>query len=121
MSKTAVVILSDPKGGAQEAIGRVLNGLAVAYDYQEAGEEVKVIFQGTGTRWPELLQKEDHMAHKIYKAIEGNIEGVSAACSEVWGANPSGLDLIANNPIPNTPGLSSFVELHKEGYNVLVF
>lgn len=121
MNKTAIIILSDPKGGAEESIGRLLNGLAAAYDYKEAGSEVKIIFQGTGTRWPELLQKEDHMANKLYKILEENIEGVSSACAKVWGANPSGLDLIANNPLPNTPGLSSFVELQKDGYNVLTF
>ncbi len=121
MNKTAIVILSDPKGGAEESIGRLLNGLAAAYDYKAGGEEVKIIFQGTGTRWPEQLQKEGHMAHKLYKTLEENIEGISSACSKVWGANPSGLDLIANNPLPNTPGLSSFVALQKDGYNVLIF
>ncbi len=121
MSKTAIVILSDPKGGADESVARLLNGLAAAYDYKEAGHEVKIIFQGTGTRWPELLQKEDHMANGLYKSLEENIEGVSSACAKVWGANPSGLDLITNNPIPNTPGLSSFVELEKDGFNVLIF
>lgn len=121
MSKTAIIILSDPKAGSDESTGRVLNALAAAYDYKAAGEEVKIIFHGTGTRWPEQLQKEDHMAHKVYKAIEENIEGVSAACAAVWGADPSGLDLITNNPIPGTPGLSSFVKLQKEGYTILTF
>jgi len=30
--------------------------LAAVYDYREAGSEVKIIFQGTGTRWPEPLE-----------------------------------------------------------------
>lgn len=121
MSKTAIIIMSDPKAGLDESTGRLLNGLAAAYDYKAAGDDVKIIFQGTGSRWPELLQKEDHMAHKIFKAIEENIEGISAACASVWGAEPSGYDLIKNNPIPGTPGLSSFVKLEKEGYNILTF
>lgn len=121
MSKTAIIIFSDPKGGTDESVSRLLNGLAAAYDYKEAGEDVKIIFQGTGARWPELLQKEDHMAHKLYKILEENIEGISSACASLWGANPSGLDLIANNPLPNTPGLSSFVQLQKDGYHILTF
>jgi len=121
MSKTAIVIISDPKSGTDESLARVLNGMAAAYDFKNNGEEVKIIFSGTGTRWPEQLQKETHIGHKIYKEIEGIIEGVSAACSQIFGANPSGLDLIKNNPVPNTPGLPSLVQLQKDGFNIITF
>jgi len=121
MNKTAIIIVSDPKSGADESLGRALNGLAAAYDFKQAGEEIKILFQGAGTRWPEVLQKEDHPAHKIYQAIEDKIEGVSAACASLFGANPSGLDLITGNPIPNTAGLPSLVQLRKDDYNILIF
>ncbi len=61
------------------------------------------------------------MARKLYTMLKNNIAGVSSACATVWGANPSGLDLISNNPLPNTPGLSSFVQLQNDGYNILTF
>ena len=75
--KTAIIILSDPKGESEESLGRVFNGLAAAYDYKSAGKEVSILFQGAGTRWPEVLQKENHPAienentvvvspHKVY-------------------------------------------------------
>ena len=51
--KTAVVIMSDPKSGSEEALGRVFNGLAVASECKEKGDEVAVVFNGAGTRWPE--------------------------------------------------------------------
>ena len=121
MSKTAIIILSDPKAGADESLGKLLNGLAAAYDFKQAGKDVKVLFQGAGTRWPEQLQKEDHMAHKIFKAVEEEIEGVSAACSQLFGADPAGMDLIGGNPIPNTPGLPSLVKLQDDGYQILTF
>lgn len=121
MNKTAIVIFSDPKSGADEALGRVLNGLAAAYDYQQGDGEVKVIFQGAGTRWPAELQKPEHPANKVYQLIEKNIEGVSSACADVFGATPSGLDLIKNNPLPGTSGISSFKALHDQGYQVLTF
>ena len=119
--KTAIIILSDPKSGADESLGKALNGMAAAYDFKQAGEEVKILFQGAGTRWPQELQKEDHLAHKIYKAVEDKIEGVSAACSKLFGADPSGHDLIGGNPIPNTAGLPSLVQLRKDGYTILTF
>ena len=119
--KTAIVILSDPKSGSDEALGRVFNALAVAYDFKNAGEEVSILFQGTGTRWPEALQKEDHPVHELFKAVEDKIQGVSSACTDVFGANPSGFDLIKDNKVPNTSGLPSLKNLQEEGYNVLVF
>jgi len=121
MSKTAIVVLSDPKAENDEALGRLFNALAAAYDLKEANQEVKVIFQGAGTRWPEQLQKAEHPAHGIYEKIADHIEGVSSACADVFGANPSGLDLIKNNPVPGTSGVSSFLKLQQDGFNILTF
>ena len=121
MSKTAIVVFSDPRSGTEESLGRVFNGLAAAYDFKEAGEDVKIIFQGTGTRWPEQLQKTDHALHTLYKSVEDKIEGVSAGCVAAFGANPSGFDLVSDNKVPGTSGVPSFAKLKKEGYNVLIF
>ncbi|NIJ44931.1 hypothetical protein FHR24_001370 [Wenyingzhuangia heitensis] len=121
MSKVAIVLLSDPKTGAEESLGRLFNALAAVYDFKESGVAVKLIFQGTGTRWPEVLQNEEHPAYKVFKAVEDKVEGVSSACADVWGANPSGYDLITNNPLPNTSGISSYAKLIEEGYTVINF
>jgi len=121
MSKTAIIILSDPKMGSDEATSRLLNGLAAAYDFKQAGEEVKILFHGTGTRWPKVLQDESHFGNNIYEQVKDKIEGVSAACTAVWGADPAGHDLISGNDIPGTPGLPSIVKLQKDGYQVLTF
>ena len=40
--ETTIVILSDPKNGSEEALGRVFNGLAAAYDFKQAGDEVSI-------------------------------------------------------------------------------
>ncbi|MBU2525386.1 MAG: DsrE family protein [Bacteroidetes bacterium] len=121
MSKTAIVVLSEPKAGSEEALGRVFNALAAAYDFKEANEDVKIIFQGAGTRWPEVLQQESHPGNALYKAVEDKIEGISCGCADVFGANPSGLDLVKDNKIPGTTGLSSFFKLQKEGYSIITF
>ncbi|MCK0192933.1 DsrE family protein [Arenibacter sp. F20364] len=121
MSKTAIVVLSDPKEGSDEALGRVFNALGTVYEFKVANEEVKIIFQGAGTRWPEILQKEDHPANALYKAIEDKIEGISCACADVFGADASGLDLIKNNPLPGTSGSSSYAALQNDGYTIINF
>ena len=86
MNKTAIFILSDPKTGGEEALGRAFNGLAAAYDIKQSGGEVSITFQGTGTRWPALISLAGHSLHDLYNLVKGNVAGVSCACAEVFGA-----------------------------------
>ncbi len=39
MNKTAIVVLSEPKAGSEEALGRVFNALAAAYDFKTAARK----------------------------------------------------------------------------------
>ncbi len=123
--KAAIIILSDPKSGSEEALGRVFNALAAAYDFKQKGDDVTVLFQGTGTRWPGELVKADHPAHDLYEAVIDTVAGVSCACADVFGstqgAEEAGLDLIKENPVPGTGGLPSLQKLVSEGYTVLTF
>lgn len=124
--KAAIVVLSDPKSGSQEeALGRVFNALAAAYDFKQRGDDVSVLFQGAGTRWIGELAKEDHPAHQLYKEVEGTIAGISCACADVFGgseeAKANGFDLITDNPVPGTTGLPSLAALIGEGRTVLTF
>jgi len=119
--KTAIIVLSDPKGGSEESLGRVFNALATAYDYKNAGKEVSILFQGAGTRWPEALQKTDHPAHELFEAVADKIQGISCACADVFGADTTGYDLIKENSVPKTTGLPSLSKLQDQGFNVLTF
>lgn len=123
--KTAVVVLSDPKSGNDESLGRVFNALATAYDFKQKGEEVEIVFQGAGSRWPAELTKADHPAHDLYEAVSDTVAGVSCGCADVFGATEeaeqSGLDLIRDNPVPGTSGLASVQRLVAEGATVLTF
>lgn len=123
--KTAIIILSDPKTGSEEALGRVFNALAAAYDFKQAKDEVEILFQGAGTRWVGELTKPDHPAHVLFKEVEDKVAGVSCGCADVFGgaedARKSGFDLITNNPVPGTSGLPSLRQLQNDGFNVLIF
>ena len=123
--KAAIIVLSDPSSKSEEALGRVFNALAAAYDFKNGGDEVTVLFQGTGTRWVGELQKKDNPAHALYEAVRDRVAGVSCACAEVFGATDeaekSGFDLIKDNAVPGTPGLPSLRKLNAEGYTVLTF
>jgi hypothetical protein len=121
MSKTAIVVLSDPKTGSEEALGRVFNALGVAYDCKTNEEEVVILFQGAGSRWPETLQNENHPVHALYNAVKDKIKGVSSGCADVFGANASGYDLVSENQVPGTSGLPSLVKLQKDGFEIITF
>lgn len=123
--KTAIVILSDPKNGSEEALGRLFNGLAAAYEFKQRGQEVTVLFQGAGTRWAGELVKKDHPAYALFVAVKDKVAGVSCGCADVFGAREGaaacGLDLITDNPIPQTSGVASLARLTAEGYTIITF
>ncbi len=123
--KAAIVILSDPKSGSEEALGRVFNALAAAYDYQQNGDDVTIQFQGAGSRWIAELTQPDHPAHELFDAVKDQVRGVSCGCADVFGATEevenAGFDLIKDNPVPDTTGLASLRNLVNDGYTVLTF
>jgi DsrE/DsrF-like family len=123
--KAAIIILSDPKSGSEDALGRVFNGLAAAYDFKQQGDEVTVRFQGAGTRWIGELSKDDHPAHSLFEAVKDHVAGVSCGCADVFGGTEdvekAGLDLIKDNAVPGTSGLASLRKLVADGFSILTF
>jgi hypothetical protein len=122
--KVAIFIFSDANAG-EEALGRLFNGLATAYDFKQRKIEVAVYFQGTGTRWAGVVKNPDHPVHALFTAVEDKIVGVSSGCADVFGARETaiknGFDLVAGNDVPGTSGLPSIGELIAGGFTVLTF
>ena len=122
--KAAIVVLADPTGG-DDALGRVFNALAAAKDFEERGDDVSVLFQGSGTRWPAVLADETHPAYSLYAALQGSIVGASDACATVFaardGVTDAGLELIDENHIDGVGGLPSLARLSANGYAVPTF
>jgi hypothetical protein len=123
--KAAIVVLSDPAQGSEEALGRVFNALAATWDFKQNADEVTLQFQGAGSRWVGELSKPDHPAHELFRAVEDKVAGVSCGCADVFGAadqvERSGLELLRDNPVPGTSGLPSLRRLASEGYTVMTF
>ena len=122
--KTAIIIMSDPKSG-DEALGRLFNGLATAYESKTNGDPVTVAFLGAGSRWPEVVSKSDHPANALFNEVKDSIAGVSCGCADVFGASDGakacGVNLLTDNPIPGTSGMASLRKYINEGYTVLSF
>ena len=123
--KAAILVLSDPRSGSEEALGRLFNALASAYEFKARGEEVTVLFQGAGSRWISEVSKPEHPAHALFEEVKDRVAGVSCGCAEVFGATEdvekSGFELIKDNPVPGTSGLPSLQKLIGQGYTVLTF
>jgi len=123
--KAAILILSDPNHGKEEALGRVFNALATAFDFKQRGAEVAVLFNGTGTRWIAELKNPEHPVYELFEAVKDTVAGVSCGCADVFGAaeevDKSGFDYLTDNPVPGTRGLPSLHQLTSEGYSILTF
>lgn len=123
--KAAIIILSDPKTATDEALGRVFNALAAAYDFKQQGDEVTVLFQGAGSRWIAELSKSDHPVRALFDSVKDTVAGVSCGCAEVFGATEevgkSAFEFVKDNAVPGTAGLPSLRKLASEGYTILSF
>ena len=123
--KTVVVIMSDPGSASEEALGRVFNALALASECKQKGDEVAVVFNGTGTRWPAELTKLSHPANALYNSVRDVVQGVSRGCAEVFGAKESaescGVPLKKDHALAGTAGLLSLRRYVADGWSMVVF
>lgn len=123
--KNAVLILSDPDTGSQEALARAYNGCAFAYDCKQRGDDVVIVFLGTGARWPVELEKIDCPAHSVYEKVKDRVAGVSKECAVVFGVEDSlkklDYQFLTENNLPDTTGLASARNLIEDGYTISTF
>lgn len=125
MSKTAILILSDPKAQTDEALGRLFNALFLAFELKERKHEVAIIFQGAGSRWPAELVKEDHPAHALFAATRSAVTAICGGCADVFGATEdarrTGLKLDYAYALPGTSGLHDVSSYIEDGYSIVTF
>ena len=123
--KAAIVIYSDPQSRTDEALGRLFNGLATAWDFKEKGDEVTILFQGAGTRWISELDAPEHPARALFDSVKDKVAGVSCGCADVFGsrdeAESAGYELVTDNAVPGTSGLPSHRQLIADGYTLLSY
>jgi len=123
--KTAIIIVSDPKNGSEESLGRVFNPLALASECKQSGDEVAVVFNGTGTRWPAELTKLSHPANGLFNSVRDVVQGASRGCAEVFGAteniNTCGISIVNDHGLVGSSGLLSLRRYIAGGWHTVVF
>lgn len=118
MNKAAAIVLTDTE--THESLGRLVNALEFAKELQEHGDEVKIVFDGAGTKWIPELEDEEHDAHPLYKAVKGNIHGACKYCSKAFGVfkeiKATDVDLL--DEYDQHPSLRNFIV---DDYDVVTF
>lgn len=85
--KVAIFVLADV--GTYDGLGRAVNALEAAKQFKESGDNVKVYFDGAGTKWIAELSKKDHIAHGLYETVSDKIDGACLFCASAFGAKDS--------------------------------
>lgn len=123
--KTAIILLSDPNSGSDEALGRAFNAMAFALDLKQRELEVALLFQGAGTRWIKPLSDAAHPLHALFEAVVDRVEGVCGGCADVFHATPdlaeTALPIRRELELPGTSGLTSIGRYVVDGYDVVTF
>ncbi len=83
MEKVAILVLAGSDGHSN--LGRIVNALEVAKELKEAGDEVKIVFDGAGTEWIAELASGDHKASPLFDAVRDEIARACSFCSKAFG------------------------------------
>jgi hypothetical protein len=118
MTKVGILVLADTETHAD--MGRVANALETPKEFQEAGDEVTLIFDGAGTKWVGALSHPDHRLHKQFTAVKESIAGACRFCASAFGVKEevqqSGIPLLGE-----FEGHPSLRKLVSQGYQIITF
>jgi hypothetical protein len=118
MSKAAAVVFADTESHGD--LARAVNALETVKEFQEAGDDVVLIFDGAGTRWIGEFAKTENRSHRLYQAVKGSIAGACSLCAAAFGAKAAieaeGIQLL--DEFERHPSLRRLV---KSGYEVITF
>jgi hypothetical protein len=115
-----VIVMSDPKQG-EEALGRLFNALALTAQAHAHGDDVQLVFQGAGTRWPAELSKLGHPAQPLYDSVRPCVAGASKACAAVFGAPDGGVNMLDDLALPTGEKLHDIRKHLAAGRQTLIF
>jgi hypothetical protein len=118
MPKAAIVVLADTESPGD--LGRVVNAMTTAKEFNEAGDEVAVVFDGAGTKWIPQLSNPEHKYSELYDSIRDRIAGACEYCSKAYGVRDqvesTGVQLL--DEYEHHPSLHTYAS---DGFVVITF
>lgn len=118
MARISVVVLADTESAGD--MGRVANALSTVKEAAGAGDEVELVFDGAGVKWPAELEGGDHRLSPAFRQVREHVSGACEYCAGAFGVT----DAVRRSDVPllgeyeGHPSLRSRVE---EGFEVITF
>jgi len=103
-----------------EGLGRIVNALEIAKEFQESGDEAVLIFDGAGTQGLAELSQPDHKAHGLLESVRGQIRGACSYCAQAFGVK----DKLENAGYPLLSDYHNHPSIHalaRDGFTLLTF
>ncbi len=69
--KIAIVVLAGTEN--HEGLGRLVNAMETAREMKEAGDELRIVFDGAGTEGLATLSDPQHRRHNLYQELREHI------------------------------------------------
>ena len=91
-----------------------------AKEFKEAGDDVRLIFDGAATQWPGVLADDKHKAHRLYDSVADVGAGAWGYCAGAFHAKES-LHHAKVRLMDEYEGHPSSRRLLADGYQVLSF
>lgn len=117
MFKIALVITSPPDGPGRSAVYRAL---MFAQELQRAGDDVVLLFDGSGSLAAASLAQPGHAMHALLHSVRDRIRGVCRHCAKSYGVldavEAAGLPLLGDDR-----GHASLRTLLVEGRQIVTF
>lgn len=119
MARAALVVLADTESPGD--LGRVVNALVTSKEFREAGDDVRVIFDGAGTKWVAELGRSEHRYNELFQEVKDTVQGACACCAKTFGVTSE----VESQDIALLPRDGSehpsLHELASAGYEVIIF
>ncbi len=118
MHRVALIILAGTD--ARGDLGRVVNALEAAREFHEAGDDVRIVFDGAGTRWLGELTSPGHRYGPLLAAVRDAVYGACRYCAAAYGVQ----ETIQAQTIPllaDHDGHPSLRRLLEDGYTIITF
>jgi len=115
--KAAVIVLAGNESHADR--GRVFNALEAAKEFDENGDDYRLIFDGACTEWIPELKDGNHDFHGLYAAVRDNV-GIRDFCANVFEVSDEvdNAGVVRMDEYDGHPSIRSLVE---DGYEVITF
>lgn len=114
--RVAVVIFED----SAKDLARAYRGLMAATEFLEAGDDITVVYDGSGVDTLAAASSSDHQLHRLVEKLRPITEGACGFCAEAHGVKPT-IEASAWPLLTQYKGHASMRELVARGYQVLTF